>query len=92
MKNLVKIFFTIFCMMSLMWPPHCSAKEKAKGVELDASVEVTLSSDDKGQPVFKASCPKIGMNKWDYKLIKAGYILKSQKKGQFLHTWYEKGE
>ena len=54
------------------------------------SIAVTMSQNEKDEPVLRASCPPTGLTKYDYKLIKAGYILKSQKKGEYLHKWYEK--
>jgi len=139
MKNLVKMFFIIFCMVSFFWPPYCRAQETTdsapiacitewcdakwppsegedrtygknncgdtcikiqKIVEIekvitkykreDSSVIVTLSTDENGKPVMKASCPKTGMSKYDYKLYKAGFTQKSRKKGEFLHIYYEK--
>lgn len=53
-------------------------------------VTITMSTNDKGEPIMKASCPSSGMTKYDYKLYKSGYVQKSKKKGDFLHIYYEK--
>ena len=59
-------------------------------IKENEGVAVTLATDDKGRPIFKASCPATGLTKYDYKLYKAGYVQKSRKKGEFLHIYYEK--
>lgn len=73
---------------------NCGRYCSKHGIEIDntkeKSISITLSKNEKNEPIMKASCPSFGLNKWEAGLIKDGFKAKLKVKKGKVYKIYEK--